>query len=162
MKIVFKPLKLIDCQLLHQWLQLAHVRQFWDDGERKLIQVIKHYMTQGNTKRFLFYLANNPVGYIQWYTTAPTSQLMHQAQLSKAVGIDLFIGNVAYLNKGYSFAILNAFITKYCCSAPYIMVDPAVTNFKAIHIYEKLGFQKYFEFLDNGICYQLMVKANRS
>jgi len=146
LNLSFEPLKLNDCHILCDWLQLDHVKLFWDDGDRNLEQVINHYMAQDSTKRFLFYLNQSPAGYIQTYIISNTK-----------IGIDFFIGNTNFFEKEYATSILNEFIRRYHRNKT-IIVDPEINNHKAIHIYQKAGFIKSKEFTSAGKNYQLMIK----
>ncbi len=154
----FKLLELADCLLLHQWLHLEHIRSFWDDGDRSLQQVIDHYIVSDNTKRYLFFLDSEPVGYIQSYiinTNHPYSQIISVSD--KIMGVDFFIGNLNFLGKGYASIVLKEFIKIYCNDSN-IIVDPAINNYKSIHIYNKIGFDKLIEFNQDSVDYQLMIK----
>lgn len=144
--INFKPLEPSDCTLLHSWLQLEHVRAFWDDGDRTIAQVINHYILADSTKRFLFSIDSVEAGYIQSYVISDTD-----------IGIDFFIGTPGFLGKGYAKIILEKFIGDYCINKN-IVVDPQINNHKAIHIYQNIGFCKSHEFSQEGIIYQLMIK----
>lgn len=146
--INFKLLDLADCTLLHAWLQQEHIRAFWDDGDRTIQEVISHYMSlTNNTKRFMFFIDSLPAGYIQSYIIDENN-----------TGLDFFIGNSDFLGKGYAIIILKKFIDTYC-SNKTVIVDPAITNQKAIHIYQKLGFCKLNEFTHNEVIHQLMSRA---
>ena len=59
-----------DCPLLHQWLQLPHVRAFWDDGLRTEDQVRQYYFKDNGVLRFLFFIKEEAAGYIQTYRIA--------------------------------------------------------------------------------------------
>lgn len=149
-KINFKLLDLADCTLLHTWLQQEHIRAFWDDGDRTIQEVINHYMPlTDSTKRFIFFIDLLAVGYIQSYIIDEND-----------IGIDFFIGNSDFLGKGYAMIILKKFIGTYC-SNKNVIVDPAINNQKAIHIYQKLGFCKLNEFNQNETVHQLMVRKSR-
>lgn len=59
-------------------------------------------------------------------------------------GMDQFIGEVAYWNKGIGTLLIASminFLKEEKC-ANRIVMDPQVTNVRAIHCYEKCGFQK--------------------
>lgn len=156
--IEFKNLNLQHCFILHQWLQLSHVKEFWDDGDRKLEQVINHYIKTDETNRYLFYINNVAVGYIQMYYINSIHQYAKLANLaSECYGIDFFIGNTDYLGKGLSSQVITEFITRYGNNKP-VIVDPLINNHKAIHIYEKIGFKTVNKFIENDKHYLLMVK----
>jgi RimJ/RimL family protein N-acetyltransferase len=54
----------------------------------------------------------------------------------------MFIGPEAYLGKGYAIPTLKAF-TQFLRDKGIerLMIDPEVTNVKAIHVYERVGFK---------------------
>jgi len=77
---------------LHQWLQVSHVREFWDDGDRTLEQVKSHYSFEKGVKRYLFFIDNHPAGYIQSYVIDRHNEYYDFSLAEKEnVGIDFFI-----------------------------------------------------------------------
>ncbi|WED44450.1 GNAT family N-acetyltransferase [Legionella cardiaca] len=154
--IFFKPLTNQDISILHAWLQLPHVQEFWDDGHRKLRQVKQHYLKYDNVIRFIVMIGGEPVGYIQRYPVEKNHPFWKYTQCFPSMGIDLFIGNLTFLGKGWSSKILSCFIKQYCAMAAEIIVDPETTNFKAIRSYHRLGFQNLVEITANKKKYQLM------
>lgn len=162
LNLSFKRLELSKCNLLHKWLQLAHVRIYWDDGDRNLIHVINHYMSLDETKRYLFYSSLEPIGYIQSYPINSTHQYFTMVDTNnRVIGIDFFIGNPEFLDKGHASIVIKEFISTYCNNYN-IIVDPNLNNHKAIHIYEKIGFYKLSQFSHEGTSYQLMIKLNKT
>ena len=157
--IIFKPLKLEHCAQLHEWLQLKHVMQFWDDGDRTLQQVIDHYLVDDNTLRYIFYIDGEAAGYFQSYKIMPDSQDVY-AKFALAdmdhIGIDFFIGNILFLDKGLASTILYYFIRTYCGSNLRIIADPESTNSRALHIYQKYGFTKIGEYMANNKSYSIL------
>lgn len=154
--IVFKPLNNRDVPALHAWLQLSHIREFWDDGHRTARQVKHHYLKQDEVIRFIILIGGEPVGYIQRYPIDKNHPFWKYTQSYPSVGIDLFIGNHAFLGKGWSVKILSSFIDHYCAAVAEIIVDPSATNVKAIGSYTRLGFQNLIEIVANKRKYQLM------
>jgi len=62
----------------------------------------------------------------------------------KAYGLDLFIGEINYLDKGYGTEVLKVFMDYIVEIDPkivYFCIDPEVNNKRAIHVYEKVGFK---------------------
>ena len=77
--------------------------------------------------------------------------------------IDIWIGNVDYLNKGFGTkAMLEAI--RICFEdkkAKCIVVDPLATNLKAINFYKKLGFEfLYNHSFEDDYCSILMLQLN--
>ncbi|KTC86641.1 GNAT family N-acetyltransferase [Legionella brunensis] len=154
--IVFKPLNARDIPTLHTWLQLPHIREFWDDGHRKTRQVKQHYLKYDEVLRFIVMIGGEPVGYIQRYTIDKNHFFWKYTKSFPSIGIDFFIGNTHFLGKGWATKILGCFIKQYCAMAAEIVVDPEFTNYKAIHCYAKLGFQPLMEMTLHKKKYHLM------
>nr|HAT8713111.1 GNAT family N-acetyltransferase [Legionella jordanis] len=154
--IFFKPLKNKDISILHAWLQLAHIREFWDDGHRKLGAVKKHYLKDDGTMRFIISIGDEPIGYIQQYPIERHHPFWIYTQSFPCVGVDFFIGNYTYLGKGLAATILHEFIKKYCFMAAEILVDPDVNNYKALHTYKRLGFEVITDISSKGKAHQLL------
>lgn len=60
--------------------------------------------------------------------------------------LDLLIGPKEFLGKGLAQRMIQAFILDQFSNADYFIIDPAKSNSKAIHVYEKAGFIKVDEF----------------
>jgi RimJ/RimL family protein N-acetyltransferase len=159
-KITFKKLSLDDCACLHRWLQLAHVRLFWDDGHRSLQQVQEYYWRDDSIKRYLFFIDDKPAGYIQSYVIARAHEYgKFSLPDGKTLGVDYFIGNEDFLGKGWALFILKRFISFRCKGIERVIVDPEPENKKAIHIYEKCGFKKIGEQIIKNKRYCMMALA---
>ncbi len=81
--------------------------------------------------------------------------------------LDILIGNENYLGKGLSVQTINAFMeyikVEIDPSVDRFVIDPEIINNKAIHIYQKAGFQIVKEFIADegkfeGKAHYLMVK----
>lgn len=156
--VTFKLLSTGDGYQLHRWLQLSHIREFWDDGDRTIEQVNAHYMLEDDTSRYLFYIDHEPVGYIQSYLVNHHHEYYQfLPSEKKIIGIDFFIGDQRFLGKGLSTVILDQFILLFCHTADQILVDPEVRNQRSIQIYHKIGFVKKIECNLHDKLYQLML-----
>ena len=62
--------------------------------------------------------------------------------------MDIIIGEVDYLGKGYGTDIVKKFVDKIFrqTKAVKIIIDPDSKNIAAIHCFEKVGFEKGREF----------------
>lgn len=143
MPICFVPLQDDHLTLLHRWLQEPHVREFWDDGDRTLADVQSHYGgADRDVDAFLILLEDLPIGYIQAYPVDDTSPFADDRQ-GNTWGMDLFIGEVHQLGKGLGFQAVQRFAdflqTEY--GADRVLIDPSIHNQRAIHIYQKAGFE---------------------
>ena len=59
----------------------------------------------------------------------------------KTLTIDFMIGDESFLKKGLSYLTLNKF-TETQKDVSAFLIDPEISNKKAIHVYEKAGFEK--------------------
>lgn len=122
-----------------EWLTKDHVKQWWDDGEDTLEKVALHYSDEsGEVEKFVLIEESEnkekPIGYFQYYFFAADS-----------IGIDQFIGNENYLNKGVGTKTVKMFIELIMQkhNPTCIILDPSPENKRAIRCYEKVGFKHY-------------------
>jgi RimJ/RimL family protein N-acetyltransferase len=142
-KLSFEPLNLEHLELLHRWLQEPHVMEFWDDGDRTLEDVRRHYFYRSKVKSWIAHVNGQPFAYVQMYLVSDDSELAPWKCPERAtVGIDLFIGEKEFISKRLSAPLINAFIEQ--CLLNYfpcrILVDPASNNARALRVYKKIGF----------------------
>ena len=138
LEISFKALDEGDFPLLLHWLRKPHVQEWWDDGDDTLEKVSAHYSVQcgENTDQrgYLVHLDGSPIGYIQYYT-----------EPKKCMGIDFFIGEKDFLDRGVGTMVMRSFVTRLReeHSPSRIIIDPEPANLRAIRCYEKVGFRHY-------------------
>lgn len=156
-EISFTSLQYKDFILLYRWMNMPHVMKWWgenrswslEDIAQKYETYVMEYKVLGDIKApihaFIIHIAGNPIGYIQYYNAYdfPREQGYEIKDLLESLAsIDLYIGDVDFIGKGYAPKIINQFLTKYvwdlfdCC-----MVDPDLDNLSAIRAYEKAGFK---------------------
>jgi RimJ/RimL family protein N-acetyltransferase len=133
----FRPLTSDDFPLLLAWLSKEHIKEWWNDGDDTLEKVAEHYGTENNVARFILVEEENnekPLGYFQYYAVPDGS-----------IGIDQFIGEESYLNRGIGEKAIRIFIELIMrrCKASAIILDPSPDNKRAIRCYEKVGFKHY-------------------
>jgi aminoglycoside 6'-N-acetyltransferase len=154
-KISFTPLCEKDLPLLHRWLNTPHVSEWWSlEGNHhpSMEEVVRHYSPRITGKEpvdvYIIIYNDKAIGMIQCYylDDEPEEKAVFGIDRSSA-GIDLFIGEEAYVHRGLGSNIISDFLRqvvfkKYdveCC-----VIDPQVQNKIAIRAYEKAGF-KYFK-----------------
>ena len=131
--IRFRPFDEGDFAVMLDWLQRAHVKQWWDDGDDTLDKVSEHYSHDGDAVfRYIVYGHDESrVGFIQYYIESEDT-----------VGVDLFIGEPDSLGRGLGAEIMTAFVA--LIDQEYgprnIVIDPDPNNQRAIRCYEKAGF----------------------
>jgi len=123
------------------WLLKEHVKKWWDDSEDTLEKVALHYGAEAEAVKFvLIEIKENlekPIGYFQYYLDYFASDGL--------IGIDQFIGEENYLNKGVGTKAIKMFIEiiRQQHKPKAIIIDPSPENKRAIRCYEKVGFKHY-------------------
>jgi RimJ/RimL family protein N-acetyltransferase len=152
--ITFKPLQKEDLPLLLQWFKEPHVAQWWPVPQKEE-DFFAHFLKRIRTKEtlpFLVFLNNKPIGYVQYYKLDQRHRSWLPPLPEETVGTDQFIGEIAYVGKGYGTLMLKQFIqflSQQNPSIKIIIVDPDPKNKAAIRCYEKVGFEVMGEFLNN-------------
>jgi aminoglycoside 6'-N-acetyltransferase len=130
----FQPVISADFPLLLAWLQRPHVKRWWNDGDDTLEKVARHYGNQENSKRFIVYQLDRPMGYIQYYI-----------EEDETIGIDIFIGEEALTGRGVGPPLMRTFMELLIewHQPQAFIIDPDPENGRAIRCYEKVGFRHY-------------------
>ncbi|WP_242224207.1 GNAT family N-acetyltransferase [Bacillus cereus group sp. BfR-BA-01380] len=136
-----------DVQTLSNWLSNPEVLCFYEgrDKPRSPEQVRERYISSSGEKRCIVEYKNKSIGYIQIYPLDPEWKALYGYDERENVwGMDQFIGETAYWNRGIGTELVLAAITyiKNELGAFAIAMDPRVSNERAIRCYEKCGFQK--------------------
>lgn len=163
MTITFKPLNESHFTLLLKWLEVPHVKKWWDQDvtytmdlvREKYSSYVKGYKfvdgQQKPIKGFIIYSDQNPVGYIQIYNAYDFPRSKALLGLPSNLGaFDIFIGEAAALQQGLGSKAIFEFLKLHCNQYSYIFADPDINNFSAIKCYEKAGFKKVSEQADTG------------
>lgn len=138
-----------DLPLMHRWLNTAHVQQWWDSGAVTMDEVVAKYgpriRGEQPTDPYLILYEAQSIGYIQTYRIADYHVHAQNIELNEdAAGLDLFIGEVAFVGKGLGSHVVARFVREVIFSrGPFVsvMLDPEPANQVAIRTYEKAGFR---------------------
>ncbi len=122
-----------------EWLSKEHIKQWWNDGDDTLEKVALHYGEKtDDVRRFILVEVKKdfekPIGYFQYYFASDNE-----------IGIDQFIGDENYINKGVGEKTIKMFIKLITRQhkPKVIVLDPSPDNKRAIRCYEKVGFKHY-------------------
>ena len=145
--IRFKKLRVRDLHQLHKWLNTPHVIEWYTKKTSTLKEIETQYLPRISgkdpTKSFIITVDNNPIGYIQEYLVRDDLELKRYVEENSA-GLDLFIGDPAYLGQGLGSQILREFLKQVVFQQEGItscIVDPAPDNPRMIETNEKVGFK---------------------
>jgi aminoglycoside 6'-N-acetyltransferase len=137
----FRPLATADLPLLREWLNGAHVREWWGDPERGLREIADHLddlMIDG----FIVNYRDAPIGYIQSWDPHSGADHPCRDQPLGTRGIDQFIGEPDCVGRGHGSAFIRAFVERlFEAGVPRVITDPNPRNARAIRAYVKAGFR---------------------
>ncbi|HEK9099093.1 GNAT family N-acetyltransferase [Bacillus pfraonensis] len=138
-----------DVKTISKWLTTSEVLQYYEgrDNPQTPEQVRTHFVhnIKSDEKKCVVEYAGKPIGYIQIYPVdSEWKNLYGYIKKQNIWGMDQFIGDTAYWNKGIGTELVKAAITYIIneLEAEAIAMDPRVSNERAIRCYEKCGFQK--------------------
>ena len=131
------------------WLTKPHVSRWWRGlNTLELVKDEFESCIDGSEPSLVFIaiVKQKPIGLIQTYAVSDYPDHAKSVGLDRAVGIDLFIGEENYINKGYGTVMLGEFIDsvikqKYK-SFDLVVADPETANTASIRAFEKAGFKK--------------------
>ena len=146
--ISFRSPQLADMPLIAEWRHAEHVRRWWDEPS-SAAELVKQMTTPLDNQRgpqpYVICYDGEPLGFIQAYRIAAWPEYHVSTQVGdNAAGVDMFIGEVAYLHRGLGTAILQRFLAEIVFQWEDIsscIIGPDPTNGAAIKAYEKAGFR---------------------
>lgn len=145
-KFTFKPLSSPDLNLLCQWLEKPHVLEWWNDNLKSEEIKEKYGKRIGDNVvcPYIAYLNDKPIGFIQYYWASKIGDGWWPNEDENTVGLDQFIGEEDYINKGFGTLMIKEFI-QFLFQNPLIkkiITEADPDNFRAKRCYEKVGFRE--------------------
>jgi RimJ/RimL family protein N-acetyltransferase len=150
-------MELDDLRLLHEWLQRPHVRRWWRESET-LEEVVDRYAPaiEGSdpTDLYLVVLEGRDMGFIETYLVADHPAYASLIGVGEGTaGVDLFIAEEALTGKGVGSEILRRFVSEVVfakASTRRCVAGPEVANVASVRAFEKAGFRRVKEFVEDG------------
>jgi kanamycin nucleotidyltransferase len=155
--ISFRPMNEADVVMLCRWLADPELIHIWlhdkpvtfEEVEGKYLPRIRG---QEPVQPFFVWFDDEPVGYIQtyrWRDHMDYACHLPVEDIATTVGVDLFIGEQAYRNRGIGPLLLRRFLHSIVFRDPQVtscVITPEHWNHRAIQAYEKAGFHQI------GVC----------
>jgi aminoglycoside 6'-N-acetyltransferase len=150
----FRVRRLADCPedvaLMARWLSDPRVLEFYEGrdnphDEPKVREVFIDDDAGGEEVRCICEWEGRPIGYIQFYPVDEEGEGCYDCGPGPLTyGVDLFIGEPECWGRGIGTALLRLVVDHVVerCGARRVVIDPVVTNVRAIRSYEKCGFRK--------------------
>lgn len=149
----FALLRKDQTDMLKTWLHQDYVAEFWHGiGLQNTLKTISRFVN-GEETLFTLWIAYDgtvPFGYLMTSKVDVGKDHLYAKYLnasSKAITLDLLIGNPSYLGKSLGHQMIRELLLQKFCDATDVFIEPSIDNAKAIHVYEKAGFQKLETFL---------------
>jgi AacA4 family aminoglycoside N(6')-acetyltransferase len=138
-----------DFPMLHYWLNLPHVVEWWG-GERPPLEAVREkYLPRVRgyepVTPYIALLGDDPFGFAQSYVVKGSGDGWWEDETDPGVhGIDQTIGVPHLLDRGLGTRLAVALTARLFDdpTVTKIQVDPATTNTRAIRCYEKAGFER--------------------
>ena len=146
-KLMVRRLKEQDKHLLAKWLSTPEVLEYYEgrDNSFDLEKVDRvFYDSADEDVKCVIEYEGSLIGYIQYYELDEATKKVYGYETGKIFGIDQFIGEVSYWNRGIGTLLvtsMTAFLFENM-EADRVVMDPQVKNARAIKCYEKCGFEK--------------------
>lgn len=166
MHIHFEQADLDHKDTIFQWLQEPHVQEFWDNSQAHKDDILSFLNGRKQPSDyfdglFTYWIGSiddEPYCLIMTLHEQPEYEMpaLKKSYLSKkgnTYSLDYTIGNTSYVGKGLGAKTLEMFIDflrkDYDSRADTFFIDPAATNSKAKHVYEKAGFEHVGNFSES-------------
>ena len=169
MKFSFRRMTRDDIPLMHRWLNLPHVAEWW--GSDSLEDVTKEYGEYiDGVEPIHPYIASCDgveIGHLQWMRYRDYRKYMQILRIDDpdAANCDVFIADENFLHRGVGAPLIRAFVDEiiFASGVTTCFIDPDARNKIAIRAYEKAGFSFVRDIEDDGEGdpVHLMVRGNR-
>lgn len=145
-KVILRPIRQEDLPVLYKWINDPEIMGFWygRDKPRSMEWIKKHFMmmTEGESPSecWIIEVGRKPIGYM--YNTPSKDE--DSGEFTGRVELDILIGEKTEWGKGYGTDAMKAMLdyTFNQQKAERVFIMPRISNARAIHVYEKVGFKK--------------------
>lgn len=145
-QIIFKPLTISDLDLLCRWSEKPHVLEWWNDqlAPEQIKEKYRMRIDDDVICPYIAYMNNKPIAFIQYYWASKVGEVWWPNEDANTVGLDQFIGEENYINKGFGTLMMKEFI-QFLFQNPLIkkiITEADPNNLRAKRCYEKAGFHE--------------------
>jgi RimJ/RimL family protein N-acetyltransferase len=144
-KITFRQAIVSDKPLISVWWKKPHVMEFWDNGPA-MWNNVEHYLDNGVVNMFHYWIVSCdavPFALLLSSEIDRDAEDLYRKYCDRegvTYTIDFMIGDEAHLGQGLAAPTLQAFMAFCPTAVTEYLIDPAVGNSRAVHVYEKAGF----------------------
>lgn len=130
--------------LVHTWLLQPHVAEwFYGQGLENTFKHLDEFLAGSSFAQYwLAFDREHPFAFlITYHVDKAQDEIAKWCHEGEAITLDMLIGDSSYLGKGYAVPVIHQFLLSQ------FPIDPEASNVKAIHVYQKAGFNKLGEFI---------------
>ena len=163
MNITFVKAALSDKETICSWLAEPHMMEFWDNSGEHKDDILNFMNGRREVSNYFDGIFDYWIGlmdgvpyaiimtHVENETISPDHFKPYLARGGKTFSMDFGIGNKDFVGKGLAALTLEEFI-KYFAKhiepeAKQFLIDPDMNNPRAIHVYQKAGFEIVSEFI---------------
>ncbi len=151
LSLTFKYVDPTTRSLVHQWLKQPHISPwFYGQGLENTRKGIDEFLAGSNFTQYWLGLDHeHPFAFlITSHVDKPYDELTKWCEKDgKTITLDVLIGDLDYLGKGYAIQVIHQFLLSQFPDAEAVLIDPEASNLRAIHVYQKAGFEILGEFI---------------
>jgi RimJ/RimL family protein N-acetyltransferase len=154
--------------IIMSWLSEPHMIEFWDNGQDHKDDIVNFAHGRKELSNYwggmfdywIGFKDGQPYSLIMTHeeneaSDPPECFKPYLSKTGKSIGLDFGIGNPDFVGQGLAAPTLIAFMDYFSSqvdlAADTYIIDPNTNNPRAIHVYEKAGFQIMCEFIpDEG------------
>src|SRR5262249_28345069 len=140
----FRHVEAAERLLVHSWLLQPHVAKwFYGQGLQNTFKHLDDFLAGSSSALYWLAFDNDyPFAFlITSYVNKPHDQLTKWCSSDgQTITLDMLIGDPSYLGKGYAVQVIQQFLLSQFPIADEVLIDPEATNTKAVHVYQKAGF----------------------
>lgn len=148
-KLTVRKLETRDKYVLAKWLSDPQVLEYYEGRDNPFsIEKVeeKFFSLPDHEVRCIIEFDGVGIGYVQYYPLNDEYRKLYgyDGESDTIYGMDQFIGEVDYWNKGIGTKLVNLMV-EYLVDeqgADKVVMEPQTWNERAIHCYEKCGFKK--------------------
>jgi aminoglycoside 6'-N-acetyltransferase len=162
--VAFRPLVEADFPFLVRWLAEPHVRAFYQKDPVSLAQVALEYgpavRLEEATICSLALHRGAPFAHLQCYRNADYPEWAEIIGVVDGISVDLFIGDPAYLRRGFGRAALRGYLDEVVfpsyAGERRAYIGHELTNHAALQCSQAVGFQPLRRFQEDDLAMQLL------